>query len=96
MPAEVRSDEVGGTEEVEAAGEEGACDAVQAGEVPCDLRSVDGEVRSDGALEALFGEDLVAGFAVGHGLHCRMAVGVRCQQAGARDAQCGRKLTGAG
>jgi hypothetical protein len=68
VPAEVGSDEVGGAEGVEAAGEDAAGDAVEGGEVPGDLRAVDGEVRGDGAVETLFGEDSVLGVLLGEGL----------------------------
>lgn len=63
MPAHGGRDEVRGAEEVQRAGEREARDAVEYGAVPCDLRAVDAEVRGDGAVLALFGEDgLRAGF----------------------------------
>lgn len=61
MPAEQRGDEVCGAEGVEAAREDGACDPVQGGGVPCYLGAVDGEVGGYGALSALGGEDFVGG-----------------------------------
>ena len=57
MPAEKRSDEVGGAEDVKGAGEDGASDAVEDGEVPGYLGAVNGEVWRSGAVEALFLED---------------------------------------
>jgi hypothetical protein len=51
--------EVGETEEVQRARENDAGDTVKTGCVPGDLGLVDCEMRGDGALEALFGEDLV-------------------------------------
>ncbi len=41
MPAKQGGDEISGTEEVEAAGEDGARDAVEGGERPGDLGLVD-------------------------------------------------------
>lgn len=60
MPSRVRRSEVGEAEEVESGGQSDAGDAVQGRGVPGDLRLVDGEMRGDGALDALFGEDLSA------------------------------------
>lgn len=59
VQADVGRDEVEGAEDVEGAAEGAAGDAVQAGEVPCYLGVVNGEVGGDGAVEALAGEDLV-------------------------------------
>lgn len=59
MPARQRRDEVGGAEDVEAAAEDAARDAVERRSVPGYLRAVDGEVRGDGAVAALGGEDLL-------------------------------------
>lgn len=59
MPPKQRAREVRGAEDVEAAAKDGAGDAVKAAEVPGYLGLVDGEVRGDGAVEALVGEDLV-------------------------------------
>lgn len=58
MPPEQRRNEVPEAEDVEAAAERRARDAVQDGAVPCYLRPVDGEVRGDGAGETLLGEDV--------------------------------------
>lgn len=49
MPAEEGRDQVGEAEEVEAAREDGAGDAVEAGQQPGNLRLVDGQVRGYGA-----------------------------------------------
>lgn len=57
MPPQQRANEVSEAEDVEGAGDGAAGDAVEAGEVPGDLGLVDGEVRGDGAVEALGGED---------------------------------------
>ncbi len=57
MPSDQRTHQVGGAEEVEAAGEEGGGDAVEGGAVPGYLGAVDCEVRGDGAETALGGED---------------------------------------
>lgn len=64
VPAQQRGDEVCGAEEVEAAGEGAAGDAVRDGGVPGHLRLVDGQVRGDGPVQALRGEDgvCVGGF----------------------------------
>ena len=59
MPSEQRREEVRGAEDVEAAAEDGACDAVQPGRVPGYLRAVDAEVRGYGTFQALGGEDAV-------------------------------------
>lgn len=61
MPAKERRDEIGGEEDIEASGENGAGDAIERTEVPCDLWSVDGEMGRYGAVETLSGEDLVIG-----------------------------------
>lgn len=57
MPAQQGGHEVGGAEEVEPARERAAGDAVQRRGVPGHLGLVDGEVRGDGAVQALGGED---------------------------------------
>jgi hypothetical protein len=56
--------EVRKAEEVEGSRENDGGQAVEARAVPGDLRFVDGEMRGDGAMEALFGEDLF-GFSFG-------------------------------
>lgn len=61
VPASVRSNEVGYAEEVERSGENDGGQAVETRGVPGDLRLVDGEMRGDGAVETLFGEDLGVG-----------------------------------
>jgi hypothetical protein len=58
VPSGVRGSEVGEAEEVEGSGEDNGGHTIQGRAVPCDLRLVDGEMRGDGAVEALFGEDL--------------------------------------
>lgn len=55
-----RCDEVSKSEEIEATGEDGACDAVEGRKVPGQLRAVDGQMWSNGSIQALFGENLVA------------------------------------
>ena len=59
MPAEQGRDEVGGPEDVEAAGEDGAGEAVQPGQEPGYLRTVNLQVWGDGTVEALRGEDRI-------------------------------------
>jgi hypothetical protein len=62
VPADGGRDEVEDAEGVEAAGEGDAGDAVERAAVPGDLRLVDAEVGSDGAVQALLCEDLVVGW----------------------------------
>lgn len=57
MPAEYGCDEVGSRESVEGSRDGGSRDSVQSAGVPGDLGTVDAQVRRDGALEALLGED---------------------------------------
>ena len=57
VPAQQRRNQVRGAENVEAAREDAAGDAVEAGRVPGYLGLVDGEVRGDGAVAALGDED---------------------------------------
>ena len=82
MPTQQRGDKVGGAKEVEGAGEREAGDAVQAGGVPSYLRTVDGEVRGDGPVAALGGEDgvrfVLGDRACGCGTGLGVGVGVRC------------------
>ena len=73
VPAEQRGDEVGGAEDVEAAGESGARDAVHDGQDPWDLGLVDGEVGGVGPVLALGDEDGVA-FVFGGGGRCGRSV----------------------
>lgn len=61
MPAKQGGDEVGEAEDVETRGERGAGDTVECGQIPGDLRSVDGEMGGHGAMAALFGQDLFGG-----------------------------------
>ena len=65
-PPQQRRDQVPEAEDVEAAAEHAARDAVQDRRNPGDLRLVDAEVRGHGAVEALVLEDLV-GFGGGCG-----------------------------
>ena len=74
MPAKQWRRHVGGTENVKAAGEDGARDAVHDGCVPCYLGLVDGEVRGDGAVETLFDENGVT-VCLGHGCCCCLSGG---------------------
>lgn len=57
VPPSVRGREVCEAEEVERAGQNDGRQAVEAGSVPCDLGLVDGEMRGDGAVEALLCEN---------------------------------------
>lgn len=65
VPADGGRDEVEDAEGVEAAGEGDAGDAVEGAAVPGDLRLVDAEVGSHGAVQALLCEDLVVGWGGG-------------------------------
>jgi hypothetical protein len=69
VPAEQRSGKVGSCEEVKRAGQEKTSDTVSSTTVPGNLRSVDGQVGSDGAAETLLGEELcgIGGLRVGCG-----------------------------
>lgn len=58
VPSERGRGKVCEAEEVEGPGEHDAADTVQGAAIPGDLRAVDGQVRGDGALETLLGEDL--------------------------------------
>jgi hypothetical protein len=73
VPSEQRSNEVCGSEDVEAAGEDGASETVRDGEDPGDLWLVDCEVGGGGSVLALGDEDLVAVF--GGELFCRCGCG---------------------
>jgi hypothetical protein len=64
MPSGVWGSEVGKAEEIEGAGEDDGGQTVEARAVPGDLGLVDGQMRGDGAVEALLGEDL-SGFVGG-------------------------------
>lgn len=77
MPAKVWCDEVEPAEGVEGTADGTAGDTVEPGEVPCDLRGVDGEVRSDGSVQALLCEDVVAGVFFGDGLSGDLSEGMR-------------------
>ncbi len=57
MPAQCGRGEVGDTEEIHGSREHDACDAVEGTGDPGYLRAVDGEVRGDGPVTALGGED---------------------------------------
>jgi hypothetical protein len=59
MPAKKWSGKIGSSEDVEAPRECHARHAVESGQVPCDLRFVDGEMGCDGASESLCDEDVV-------------------------------------
>lgn len=48
MPAEQGSSKVGGCEEVQGTGQDNSSNSVKTTEVPCNLGSVDGKVRSNG------------------------------------------------
>ena len=66
-PAGDAGEKVEAAETVEANGEDGPGDAVKDGGYPGYLRSVDGKVGSDGAVEALIYEDLGGGGVAGCG-----------------------------
>ena len=68
VQADVGCDEVGGTEKVEGSAHCYAGQAVEHREIPCDLGLVDAEVGRDGAVLALFGEDLFRRRFLGDGL----------------------------
>ena len=70
VPTKRRSDQVKGTIGVEKSAHSAAGDTVQCGQVPGDLRFVDCEVRSHGAGETLFGEDLGGCLVGGDGRCC--------------------------
>lgn len=65
VPSEVGSHEVEATESVKGTAEGAAGDAVEGGEVPCDLGFVDAEMRGDGAVQTLLSEGCAAGFVGG-------------------------------
>lgn len=75
VPAGVRGDEVRGAEEVEGAAEDAAGDAVHDRRDPRYLPLVDAQVRRDGAVEALLGEDFGVLAAFGDGGCCCCSVG---------------------
>ena len=60
MPPKKRSNKIGDPENVEAAGKNGAGDAIQTGQIPGYLRLVYREMRRNRAVETLFDKDLVA------------------------------------
>lgn len=68
VPAKGGGNQVGETKDVEGSGEGDAGDTVESGAVPGDLRTVDAQVRSNGAVQALLGQDLLRGLRVGDGL----------------------------
>lgn len=61
VPPQQRGRQVRRREDVHAAREHAAGDAVERGPVPGDLGAVDGKVRGDGAVQTLGGEDGVGG-----------------------------------
>lgn len=67
VPAEGGRGEVCGGPKVESAGEGETGDTVQGTADPADLGTVDGQVRSDGAVQALLGQDLGRVLSVGRG-----------------------------
>lgn len=58
MPTEQRGGKVCGCEKVEGARQSNAGDTVSTRSNPGDLGTVDGQVRGNGAVQALLGEDL--------------------------------------
>lgn len=60
MPSERRRCEVCDAEDVETATEDDAGDTIESRGVPGDLRSVDGKMRGDGALQALLRKEFLA------------------------------------
>ena len=58
MPAEKRRNEIAYGEHVEATRKGDTGDSVKHRWVPCDLRFVDREMRSDGPIESLLGQDI--------------------------------------
>ncbi|KAL9089668.1 MAG: hypothetical protein Q9165_005700 [Trypethelium subeluteriae] len=85
VPAKQRRDEVRGAEDVQAAREHRAGDAVQDRRDPGDLRLVDAEVRRDGPFQPLLLEDGVGG---GRG-DAGLLGGAACS-VGGRFGDCGR------
>lgn len=71
VPSQQRGDQVCRGEDVDAAREHTAGDAVEGGPVPGYLGFVDGQVGRNGAVQALGGED-----GVGVGWLCRLCLGV--------------------
>lgn len=67
MPTESGGDEIGGSPEVQRAGESDAGDTVQGTADPADLGLVDSKVRSDRAVKTLLNEDLVGVLGIGGG-----------------------------
>lgn len=65
VPAESGRGEVCGGPQVERAGEGDTADTVQGGADPADLGAVDGQVRRDGAVQALLDQDLGGVLSVG-------------------------------
>lgn len=65
MPSRQGRGEVSEAEDVEGTREGDAGQSVEHGEVPCDLRAVDAQMRSDGAVQALLRQDGGGGFGVG-------------------------------
>jgi hypothetical protein len=61
VPAEERSHEVGGAEDVKGSRQNGAGNSVRHGQNPRDLWLVDGKMRASRTLLALCGKDTVGG-----------------------------------
>lgn len=57
MPTEERGDKIGGAEDIKAAAQDRAGDAIQSGENPGHLGAVDAEMGGDGSVKALGYED---------------------------------------
>lgn len=82
VPSQNRCHQVCGSEDVEPAAQHAPGDAVEGGSVPGDLRTVDAEVRGDGAVQTLLCEDLVGGFVGVDGLGGCESVGEGAMSAG--------------
>lgn len=74
MPAEQGSSKVGGCEEVQGTRQDNSSNSVKTTEVPCNLGSVDGKVRSNGTSQTLLGEELswIGGSRAGSVVSCRI------------------------
>lgn len=68
MPAKDGGGEVRQAEDVERAGEGDSSNTVEGRQIPGDLCLVDTQVRGDGAVQSLFGKNLVGSVTVGHDL----------------------------
>lgn len=66
MPSKIWSHKVETSERVESTADGASGDSVEAGEVPCDLRLVDGKVGGDRTVQTLAAKDAILRFVDGH------------------------------